>query len=1241
VEDRGVLDRQPLPIARGVLRYRNAGEIRGRHDTAYYLFEIYLKYAAAMAMSSYLAADARDHRVNAVLKGLVRPSLGEWMRFLRECAGFLACRETPDPYIRAVAELLDTRQSRWTHVLDLYNALRAERTEKPSERTSVSAAMLLDEVVSYRNRIFGHGALVGEEQYRSFGDRFAAAFLELLEWSPYLRARSLVTFERPEVREGSRVECQVIVYMGLHPIRREEPLTLPYGAPTPREHVLHLLGDDGSRLCIDPFLAARGDDVYVLNDAGGAPEYLSYATGERYRPPTLNDAQRELFERIFGYELAPARLSRLGDDVAAPAAPAVGPEERPRAATLKDYRLVREVGRGAMGTVFEAVQESLGRRVALKLLPGTFALDPKRVERFHREARATARIHHPSIVPVYEVGEAENAHFYAMEYIDGDSLDVVVQRKREEIAQRKGRIASSAGADYITSIVEGFAGLAEGVSRAHALGLIHRDIKPSNIIVDAGGRCVLVDFGLVREQEAASLTQSGEMVGTLLYMSPEQASRRRVDARTDIYSLGASLYEALTLSHPLQGTTEADLQNAILFEDPVPPRRLNHLIAKDLETIVLHALEKNPVKRYASAGEFAGDLRRYLAGEAILVRPQSSAVRMIRLLWRRRGKVAAMLLGALVAGAAVVAWRLWPEGHLTIVDQRRVTSDSGLTTDPAASPDGALFAFASDRAGKGDLDIWIQDAAGTMRRQLTFHEAEDCSPVFSADGSQVFFSSKRSPAGLYSVPAAGGEACALGIQGQDPVLSPDGAWLAYDDYGVWLGGDPSIGRRRIGVCSTATWEPRRVAPDFLAAGRPVWAPDSRRLLFDGYGREAGADREVMDLWVASLDDGTLKRAHLHQFLAEHKLYQPRPVKWESDTLFFCVDQGDSENLWSLRFPCGTLRAEGQPRQLTTGTASGLSVHVGDNGLLLFSSIVKNSDIWSLSIDAHGRTSGESLERITRNLANDDRPWISQDGRTVLFNSPRAGSPDIWSKDLETGALERLTGADGAEIWPQLAWDGAFFVYRSYAAENSGLYLQKRGEKSGRIILDKPLPIWHLSRDGRALLYRSSQVPATLTELIIDTGDTTVLYGHPDLHLYEGHFSPDMQWVTFVAIKTTGGSSVYVAPYRPGTPVEKAEWILIMGGDAGYDKPTWCPDGTGLFVTSDRCGFMCLWRQALDPVRKTPVGDLECVRHFHTAQYSLNAVGAGWLQLSVSPRRLVFNLAELSGNIHQARIRKVR
>ena len=265
MDDRRILEKYPLPIARGYRRCRNAAEARERHDAAYYLFEIYLKFAASIAIAHYLAGEGRDHRVNAALKGLARPSLGEWLRFLRECLGFLAAGQRPEPAIAAMAGLFEKKEPHSKPLIGLYNELRALRTGERSERDKLSLSMLFEEVVGYRNRVLGHGAPPPKEHFQRFGDFFGAAFGDLLDASPYLTARRLVIFDSLQIEGRSRIECGVVEYMSDRPIRREKPHIIAYGKDAPEKQALYLLAEDGGLVSLEPLLIAHDEDVYILN----------------------------------------------------------------------------------------------------------------------------------------------------------------------------------------------------------------------------------------------------------------------------------------------------------------------------------------------------------------------------------------------------------------------------------------------------------------------------------------------------------------------------------------------------------------------------------------------------------------------------------------------------------------------------------------------------------------------------------------------------------------------------------------------------------------------------------------------------------------------------------------------------------------------------------------------------------------------------------------------------------------
>src|SRR5262245_37709289 len=344
---------------------------------------------------------------------------------------------------------------------------------------------------------------------------------------------------------------------------------------------------------------------------------------------------------------------------------------------LGDFRLMREVGRGGMGVVYEAEQISLGRRVALKVLPFAATMDSRQRQRFHNEARAAASLHHPHIVPVHAVGVERGVHFYAMQFIDGQSLEALIHELRDSgrgtlpsltpagipmtvstmkepdarFPETRDGPGTSTAAGTVEVARDSTAGslplrnaedlrrvvgwgiqAAEALEHAHGMGIVHRDVKPANLLLDEQGQLWVTDFGLARTGLNSGLTMTGDLLGTLRYMSPEQALAKHglVDHRTDVYSLGATLHELLTLQPVFTGSDRQELLRQIAFEEPKSARSLNRAIPADLETIVLKAMDKNPADRYATAQELADDLGRFLRDEPIRAKRPT--------LWQRAGK---------------------------------------------------------------------------------------------------------------------------------------------------------------------------------------------------------------------------------------------------------------------------------------------------------------------------------------------------------------------------------------------------------------------------------------------------------------------------------------------------------------------------------------------------------------------------------------------------------------------------
>ena len=672
--------------------------------------------------------------------------------------------------------------------------------------------------------------------------------------------------------------------------------------------------------------------------------------------------------------------------------------------TISHYEILAPIGEGGMGVVYRALDTRLGRPVAVKLLRPDGAIDPERRKRFVQEARAASALNHPHIITIYDIGQAEGIDFMAMEYVAGPSLASVIGHGRLSVG------------DALKSGVQ----IADALAAAHAAGILHRDLKPANIMLSAAGdkgAIKVLDFGLAKltnpidytpvdervttgtTRVAEDLqTEEGVVLGTAAYMSPEQAEGKPADARSDVFSFGAVLYEMITGRRAFSGGTAA-----VQTREPEPPSSIIPGLSRDLEKLILRCLRKDPERRWQSMANLKvalEDLREELDARKVSEPTASSPSRRWSTLLAVGPAIAAVTFGAWW-----LATRARPEeGPATFL--KRLTSDVGWTDYPAISLDGKILAYASDRSGENNLDIWVQQMPDGPPVRLTHHAADEVAPSLSADGSRIAFQSSRLGGGIYVIPTLGGEERLLAARGFSPRFSPDGKWIAY--------GVAEQAGSRIFVAPAAGGPAISVTDGFYRAQSPVWSPEGQRLLFWAQRQRDAPPENNVDWYIVEVPGGSPIRTDARKALLREgfQAFQglPSPDAWASagDRILFHGIVGDSSNMWQVAISREGWRVNGQPQRATFGTTDEAAASVTSDGRMVFISRTMGADVWSLPIDANRGPPAGTLNRVTQDAADDYEPTLSEDGVTLVFRSRRAGRFGVVLGRLGTGAETVLT-----------------------------------------------------------------------------------------------------------------------------------------------------------------------------------------------------------------------------------------
>ncbi len=834
---------------------------------------------------------------------------------------------------------------------------------------------------------------------------------------------------------------------------------------------------------------------------------------------------------------------------------------------LGSYEILAPLGAGGMGEVYRARDTKLGREVAIKVLPSSFASDPDRLARFEREARLLASLNHPNIGAIYGVEESGGVVALVLELVDGETLaDRIGKGSRLRAAGASARQAGLEMGEALAIARQ----IADALDAAHERGIVHRDLKPANIVLTPDGTVKVLDFGLAKEGTGSAgpagsdlshsptligPTLDGVLLGTAPYMSPEQARGKSVDKRTDIWAFGCVLFEMLTGRRAFSGETTSDTIAAILerepdwtqFPAPTPPHVLR---------LVRRCLDKDPKRRLRDIGDARVELDGALAPGAETERqsdrPSWWAWAVAAILVAVASSVATSLV--LRMNGMRAASKAPPSMAATIAS--RLTNYGGNESDAVLAPDGRSFVFVSDH--NGTPDIWLRQVSGGDPVRLTNDEALETNLAYTPDGEAIYFARiEGNGASIWRMGALGGQQqrvlsavptdgtiISTNVTPQVFSLSPDGRRMAFHARGA------------LTVSDVDGAGGRTLAENVLtSAGRPAWSPDGRRLAFVRGGLFAPGNLFVVDT-------ATGRERQVTHFT--RSIEGVSSQAWLPDGQHLVVSYVPSSRQQAPG-DLGILDSDdGSIVRLTLAVSDGLSNPSvsADGSRLIVSASHYEREVWKVPLGSDPDANGRAAIRLMDAARDPMWTFVTRDGRTLLFNSPTSGSRNLWTWELSGRSAPRQITAIANDVigHSSLSPDGSRVAFVSNATGNSDIWTQSvDGSNLRPLTSDAPADSWPVwSPDGRWVAY-SSLRGAQETWRVLADGSA------PPEKVIDGFFRGD--WATAAdggtrIVTSDGGTNVRLIDVERRAVV----WTTRVWSSGGtLSMPQFSPDGRRVSV----------------------------------------------------------------------------